>query len=701
MDLKMVSTICPYCGCGCGLNLVVKDGKIAGVEPWKRHPVNEGKLCPKGNFTHEFIQRDDRLTTPLIKKNGKFEPASWDEALTLIASKFKEIKATFGPDAMACFSSARVTNEENYVMQKFARVALESANIDHCARLCHGTTVAGLAKSLGSGAMTNSIKDIEEAKTIFIIGSNTLEDHPLIGRRVIRGKEAGATLIVADPRFNTTAKQADLYVQFRSGSDVALINAMMYVILSEGLEDKEFIQTRTKGFDALKEEVMKCTPEWAEPITGVPADTIRNMARIYATNKPSALIYSMGVTQHSTGTDNVLSMSNIAMLTGNIGKRGSGVNPLRGQNNVQGACDMGALPNVVSGYQAVINPELRAKVCGVWGVKDIPAKVGLTIVEVMNAADEGKVKSLYVMGENPMLSDPDVNHVKHSLEKLDFLVVQDIFLTETAQLAHVVLPAASFAEKDGTFTNTERRVQLLKPAIKPPGQAKPDWEIIGLIAQKMGVKGFDFKSQEEIFEEVRKTTPQYAGMTYERLRKPEALHWPCPTVEHPGTPILHMAKFSHPDGLGIFFGVPFKYQAERPDAEYPMILTTGRMLYHYHTGTMTRRSATLDGEVKTGFVEINTEDAKALGVKDGAKVKVKSRRGEIEIAAKVTPNIMKGIIFIPFHFAECSANKLTIAALDPFAKMPEFKVCAAKVEIIPVEKKAPAAPKVAAPAGGH
>ncbi len=701
MDLKMVPTTCPYCGCGCGLNLVVKDGKVVGVEPWKRHPVNEGKLCPKGNFTHEFIHSNDRLTTPLIKRNGKFEPATWDEALTLIASKFKEIKSQYGPDAMACFLSARTTNEENYLMQKFTRVALESANIDHCARLCHGTTVAGLAKSLGSGAMTNSIKDLEEAKTVFIIGSNTFEDHPLIARRVVRAQKAGATLVVVDPRFNMTAKQADVYVQHRSGSDVALVNAMMYVILSEGLEDKEFIKNRTKGFDSLKEEVMKCTPEWAEPITGVPAETIRKIARIYATNKPSAIIYSMGITQHSTGTDNVLSMSNLAMLTGNIGKRGSGVNPLRGQNNVQGACDMGALPNVVSGYQAVINPELRAKVCAVWGVKDIPGKVGLTIVEVMNAADEGKVRSLYIMGENPVISDPDANHVVHALGKLDFFVVQDIFLTETAQMAHVVLPAASFAEKLGTFTNTERRVQMVRPAVKPPGEAKADWEIISLIAQKMGVKGFDYKSPEEIFEEIRKTTPQYSGMTYERLQKPESLHWPCPDVSHPGTPILHLAKFSHPDGLGIFFGIPFKYQAERPDADYPLILTTGRVIWHWHTGSMTRRSPTLDSELKTGYVEIHPDDAKALGVKDGSKVKVKSRRGEIEIAARVTPEIMKGIIFIPFHFVECCANKLTIAALDPFAKMPEFKVCSAKIEVIPVEKKTPVAATVPAHAGGH
>jgi formate dehydrogenase major subunit len=345
--------------------------------------------------------------------------------------------------------------------------------------------------------MTNSIKDIEEAKTIFILGSNTFEDHPLIARRVVKAREHGAILINIDPRFTMTAKQADIYAPFFSGTDVALVNAMMNVIITEGLEDKEFIKNRTRDYEKMKEEVMKCTPEWAAPITGVPAETIRKVARVYATNKPSAIIYSMGVTQHACGTDNVLSMSNIAMLTGNIGKRGSGVNPLRGQNNVQGACDMGALPNVVSGYQAVINPELRAKVCAVWGVKDIPGKVGLTIVEVMNAIEQGKVKSLYIMGENPMISDPDINHVKHSLEHLDFLVVQDIFMTETAQLASVVLPAASFAEKDGTFTNTERRVQLLKPAVKPPGQAKPDWEIIGLIAKKMGVNGFDFSRRKK------------------------------------------------------------------------------------------------------------------------------------------------------------------------------------------------------------
>ncbi len=368
---------------------------------------------------------------------------------------------------------------------------------------------------------------------------------------------------------------------------------------------------------------------------------------------------------------------------------------------------MGCLPNVFSGYQAVINDELRKKYAAAWGVADLPNKVGLTIVETMNAIDAGKVKSLYIMGENPMVSDPDVNHVKHALEHIEFLVVQDIFMTETAELAQVVLPAASFAEKDGgTFTSTERRVQLLKQVINPPGQAKPDWEIICAIAKKMGVAGFDFKSQREIFEEVRKVTPQYAGMTYERLSRPEALHWPCPATEHAGTPILHTVKFSHADGIGLFFPVSFKPPAEVPDAEYPLILTTGRMIFHYHTGSMTRRSKTLDAEVKTGFVEINPADAAPLGIKMGDKVKVKSRRGEIEIAAKVTPNIMKGIIFVPFHFSECSANKLTNPVLDPYAKMPELKACSARVEVIPTEKKAPVATgketaKVAPKIGGH
>ncbi|MDY9924223.1 formate dehydrogenase subunit alpha [Methanobacterium sp.] len=680
MNIQYTPTTCPYCGCGCGFNLVSVDGKLKGVEPWKRNPVNEGKLCPKGNFSYEFVHREDRLTTPLIKKGGEFVEATWDEALDLVASKLGEIKDT-NPEALAFLSSARCTNEENYLMQKLVRAVIGTHNIDHCARLCHGPTVAGLAQTFGSGAMTNSLESVAHADCIFIIGSNTLEQHPLMWRRVLQAKAKGAKLIVADPRFTPSAKKADLYLPFKSGTDVALMNAMMNVIISEGLEDKEFIENRTKNFEELKAVVMKYPPEKVADITEASADLIKEAARMYAKADNAAIIYSMGITQHTTGTDNVMSTSNLAMITGNLGRPGTGVNPLRGQNNVQGACDMGALPVVYPGYQKVIEGEMAEKMMTAWGCGDLTCRPGLTVIEMMNAADAGDIKGMYIMGENPMVSDPDIKHVKEGLESLDFLVVQDIFLTETAELADVVLPATSWAEKDGTFTSTERRVQYIRKAVDAPGEARSDWSIICDIAKKMGSDLFNYDSPQDIFEEVRTVTPQYAGMNKERLEKPEALHWPCPDEEHPGTPILWGEKCATPDGLGVLMPIEFIPPAELTDEEYPFTLTTGRMLFHWHTGSMTRRSKTLDREVPTGFVEINTEDAAELGIKNKELVRVKTRRGEIEIGAKVTPDIMKGIIFIPFHFVECAANTLTQSfALDPAAKMPEFKVSAASIE---------------------
>jgi formate dehydrogenase (coenzyme F420) alpha subunit len=680
MNIQYTPTTCPYCGCGCGFNLVSVDGKLKGVEPWKRNPVNEGKLCPKGNFSYEFVHREDRLTTPLIKKNGEFVEATWDEALDLVASKLGEIKDA-NPEALAFLSSARCTNEENYLMQKLVRTVIGTHNIDHCARLCHGPTVAGLAQTFGSGAMTNSLESVAHADCIFIIGSNTLEQHPLMWRRVLQAKAKGAKLIVADPRFTPSAKKADLYLPFKSGTDVALMNAMMNVIISEGLEDKEFIENRTKNFEELKAVVMKYPPEKVADITEASADLIKEAAIMYGKADNAAIIYSMGITQHTTGTDNVMSTSNLAMVTGNLGRPGTGVNPLRGQNNVQGACDMGALPVVYPGYQKVIEGEMAEKMMTAWGCGDLTCRPGLTVIEMMNAADAGDIKGMYIMGENPMVSDPDIKHVKEGLENLDFLVVQDIFLTETAELADVVLPATSWAEKDGTFTSTERRVQYIRKAVDAPGEARSDWSIICDIAKKMGSDLFNYDSPQDIFEEVRKVTPQYAGMNKERLEKPEALHWPCPDEEHPGTPILWGEKCATPDGLGVLMPIEFIPPAELPDEEYPFTLTTGRMLFHWHTGSMTRRSKTLDREVPTGFVEINTEDAAELGIKNKELVRVKTRRGEIEIGAKVTPDIMKGIIFIPFHFVECAANTLTQSfALDPAAKMPEFKVSAASIE---------------------
>jgi len=677
MEIKYVPTICPYCGVGCGMNLVVKDDKVVGVETWKRHPVNEGKLFPKGNFCYEIIHRDDRLTTPLIKENGEFREASWDEALDLVASKLK----AYDPNEIGFFACARSPNENIYVNQKFARVVVGTQNIDHCARLCHGPTVAGLAASFGSGAMTNSYESFEHADLIFSIGANSLEAHPLVGRRLMRAKANGAYFIVADPRYTPTAKQSDQYVPFKTGTDVALMNAMMNVIISEGLEDKEFIEKRTKNYEELKELVSKYTPEMAAEITQVPADVIRDIAIKYAKADKAAIVYSLGITEHSHGVDNVQQTANLAMLTGNIGRLGTGVNPLRGQNNVQGACDMGALPSDYPGYQKVIDEDISERFTVTWECKDLVCTPGLKIPEMIDSAAKGDLKVLYITGEDPVISDPDTNHVEEALNNLDFFVVQDIFMTDTAKFADVVLPAACWAEQEGTFTNGERRVQLIRKAVDPPGEAKVDWEIYGELAKRMGAnpEAFNYSSAQDIFEEVRTVTPQYAGMNRERLERPEALHWPCPTEEHPGTAMMHVEKFAHPDGLGIFSPLEEQGPKEVPDEEYPLLLTTTRILFHYHAA-MTRRADTLDREVPTGYVEINTEDAEELGIINNEKVKVKSRRGEIEIPARVTPDILKGIVNIPMHFRECSANVLTNAsAIDPRSGMPEYKACAVSI----------------------
>jgi len=681
MDIKYVSTTCPYCGTGCGFNLVVRNGKVFDVAHWQRAPVNGGKLCPKGRYAHEFINSPDRLTKPLIKKDGKFVEATWDEAYDLIAERFGSYK----PDEMACLSSARTSNEENYLMQKFARVALKTPHVDHCARLCHSSTVAGLAAVFGSGAMTNSIRDLVESKCIFILGSNTFEQHPLIARSVVRARTNGAKVIVADPRYTPTARQADLYMPFVSGTDVAILNGLMQEIIRNGWEDKEFITKRTKDYEKLKEVVMKdvYSLENASKVSGIPVESLRTAAEWIAAADVAALIYSMGITQHTTGVDNVKSTANLMMLTGNLGRPGGGVNPLRGQNNVQGACDMGALPNVYSGYQKVTDEATRTKMREMWGVDDIAeGKAGYTVTEMVNvlADTPGTLKCMYIMGENPMLSDPDIRHVEDALRNLEFLVVQDIFLTETGRLADVILPAACYAEKDGTQTNTERRVQRWRKAQDPPGDAKPDWQILCDLGKRMGYeREFAFENPEAIFAEVTAVTPSYHGMSYARL-DPDGLHWPCPTAEHPGTAILHREKFATPDGLGVFSAIEWKPPAEVPDAEYPYVLTTGRVIWQWHTGTMTRRSWSLEKEAPIGWIEINPEDAKALGIRDNEVVRASTRRGSIDIPARVTPEIIRGVMFIPFHYKEHPANMLTHNALDPIAKIPEFKACAVRVE---------------------
>ena len=682
VEIKYVPTICPYCGTGCGLNFVVKDDKIVGVEPYKRHPVNEGKVCPKGNFGYEFINREDRLTTPLIKENGEFREASWDEALDLVANKLKEVSDE-DPNKVGFYACARSPNENIYITQKLARVACGTQNVDHCARICHGPTVAGLATTFGSGAMTNGFDSIKEADYIFCIGSNSMEAHPLFGRKLIQAQKNGAKLVVLDPRYTPTAKIADEYVQFKTGTDVALMNAMIKVIIDNDLQDDEFIKNRTKGFDELKETVQKYDLETVSEITHISPETIEELAIEYASADKAAIVYSLGITEHSHGADNVMSTANLAMLTGNIGRQGTGVNPLRGQNNVQGACDMGALPSDYVGYRKVADQETTDWFNEYYGT-NLPAKPGLTLVEMMNAAHSGDLKVLYIHGEDPVLSDADIQHTKEALGNLEMLIVQELFMTDTAQCADVVLPAAGWGEQEGTFTNGERRVQCLHKAQEPPEGAMLDWKIMEEIAVRMGVprEKFHYESSEEIFEEIRECAPIFAGMNRERLDSPEALHWPCPSVDDPCQPLMHKDKFAHPDGLGVFQALEHRGPVEVPDEEYPLLLTTTRVLFHYHAA-MTRRCKTLDNEVKTGFIEINTEDEKELGIINNEIVKASSRRGEIEIPARVTDDIKKGIVNIPMHFTECAANMLTNSdSFDPKCKMVELKACAIKVEKI-------------------
>jgi formate dehydrogenase major subunit len=534
--------------------------------------------------------------------------------------------------------------------------------------------------AFGSGAMTNSINELEnDSKCIFLIGTNTTENHPVIGYKIRQNVlKNGAKLIVADPRRIELAELADVYLPFQPGTDVALFNGMMNVIINEGLADREFIENRTEGYEAMAEVVAKYTPEVVAEICGVDAEDIRKAARLYAESEAAAVCYAMGLTQHSTGTDNVKSCCNLALLTGNLGKPGAGVNPLRGQNNVQGACDMGALPVVFTAYQAVTNDEARAKFEKAWGV-ELSGSNGLTLTKAINKAHEGEIKGMIVIGENPMVSDPDLHHVEEALDRLDFLLVQDIFLTETAKKADIVLPGVSFAEKDGTFTNTERRVQRVRKAISNIGDARQDWEIICDLSTRLGYP-MSYNSPEEIFEEIRTLTPSYAGMTYARLEG-KGLPWPCPTEDHPGTPILHKEKFNR--GLGLFHAIEYIEPAELPDDEYPIILSTGRSLYHYHTGTMTRKATGLHEFMPENVIQIHTALAQAKGIVDGEVVRVSTRRGSIDLKAEVIDGIREDVIFTYFHFAEAAANQLTNSdVLDPVAGIPEYKVSAARIEKI-------------------
>ncbi len=668
-------TICPYCSLGCGFYLKLEAGKAAGIRYMPEHPVNEGSLCPKGNTVLEVLNHPDRLKYPLKKTETGWERIEWEEALDLAAAKLKGSLEEYGPDSLAFLGSAKCSNEENYIFQKIARL-LGTNNVDNCARLCHASTLTGLGKTLGTGAMTNPISDLACSECIFVIGSNFAENHPAVSRRVLEAKEKGAFVIVADPRMTPTSWLADLSLRLVPGTDVALLNGMMHVIVSEGLVDREFARERTKGFAELENVLQRYDPETVSRITGIPSAEIIKAARAYARAGTAAIVYSMGITQHISGTDNVTACADLALICGHIGKKGAGILPLRGQNNVQGACDMGALSEFFPGYGKVGDPEAAGRMQALWGAKKLPESPGLTATEIVGAAGKGKIKTLYVMGEDLVNSHPDSSRVKQALENLDFLVVQDIFMNDTAEYADLVLPAASFAEKEGSFTSTERRVQWLEPALMPPGEARADLEILFRLAEKLGLD-FPYRDAGEVLEEISAAVPAYGGIAKERLKKDFGLIWPCPDAGHTGTPVLHTDSFMTPDGLARLVPVEHRSPAETPGPDYPFLLTTGRTVLHYNAGSMSRRCKSLLKREAELYVEIHPADARTMEIREGNKLVLESRRGSTKATARLTERVSPGVLFLPFHFP--GTNVLTADALDREAKIPEFKVSACRI----------------------
>ena len=672
---REVATICPYCGVGCRLTLGVKENRIIYTAPNRDGPVNLGQACIKGRFgLNEIVHHPDRLKTPLIRRNGKLEEASWEEALDLVARRFTEIKNKYGPDSLGALSSSRCTNEENYLVQKLARAVFGTNNVDNCARVCHAPSVTGLAACFGSGAATNSFDQIVDADVLFIIGSNTTEAHPIVSLKIIKAVRNGAKIILADPRKIELVDLASVWLNMLPGTNIALLNGMMNVILKEGMQDEEFIYGRTEGFEKLKTLVEEYPPERAARITGVPVEKIIEAARLYARADKAMIIYSLGITEHTTGTHNVMCLGDLAMLTGNVGRPSTGVMPLRGQNNVQGACDMGALPNAYVGYQPVVDAIVRSKFEEAWRVI-LPANIGKASTQMIGR--EGGIKGLYILGEDPAQTDPDTNRVRDALKAMDFVVVQEIFPTETTKYADVILPAASFAECDGTFTNGERRIQLVNKAI-PPICGMENWQAICQIAERMGYP-MKYRHPSEIMDEIASLAPMFGGVSFERLGS-LGLQWPCPSIDNPGTETMHVGSFTC--GLGKFNAVEHRFPAEQTDPEYPLILTTGRRREHYNCGSMTRRSMGIMKISPEEAIEINPADAEELGIGDGEMVLVKSRRGEVLTKARVTDKSSRGVVFLSFHYPEVLTNLLTNAALDPQAKTPEYKACAIRIEKI-------------------
>ena len=690
---KSVATGCPYCGVGCQLTLHVKDNAIIGVSG-RDGPANHGRLCVKGRYGFDYAAHPGRLTTPLIRRKGApkrpyteldpanpyadFRQASWDEALDFAAGGLRKIIQRDGKDALAGFGSAKGSNEEAYLFQKLVRTGFGSNNVDHCTRLCHASSVVALLEGVGSGAVSNPVSDVQYAEVVIVIGANPTVNHPVAATFIKNAVKRGSTqLVVIDPRRSELSRHATHHLAFRPDTDVALLNALLHVIIYEGLANHDFIARRTENYEALKARVAACTPEAMAPICGIDAPTLRQVARLYASARSAMILWGMGVSQHVHGTDNARCLIALAMVTGQIGRRGTGLHPLRGQNNVQGASDAGLIPMVFPNYQRVDDPAARARFEALWGVP-LDGKPGLTVVEIINAAYDGAIKGMYVEGENPAMSDPDTHHARVGLARLEHLVVQDIFMTETAALADVILPASAYAEKTGTYTNTDRLVQLGRQAIKPPGEARQDLWIIQQIASRLGVS-WRYETPQDVFAEMRLAMPPIAGISWERLEREGAVTYPCEHEGDPGQEVLFVDDFPRPGGRAKLVPADLIPADELPDADYPLVLITGRQLEHWHTGSMTRRATVLDAIEPAPTVSLHPQDLAGIGAQPGEVVTVESRRGEIALYARADDGMPAGSVFIPFCYYEAAANKLTNPALDPWAKIAEVKYCAVRL----------------------
>ena len=675
---RVTTTTCGYCGVGCALDVHTRDGSVAAVTPTLDGPVNRGHACVKGRFAHGFVRSEERLVAPLVRRDGELAEATWDEAIGRVGAELARIRAEHGPDSIAAISSARATNEENYLMQKLMRAAIETNNVDNCARICHAPSAAGLMASLGHAGGTSPLEDFDEAGVFLLCGSNPTEAHPVVGARIKQRVIRGAGLVVVDPRRTELADYADVHLRPRPGTNVAVFNGLAGVLIAEGLVDETFVRERAEGIEQLRELVGDYAPERVEEISGVPAGDLRRAARLYGAGRRRALIWGLGVTEHAHGTDGVRTLCNLAILTGSVGTaEGCGANPLRGQNNVQGAADMGALPDMLPGYQPVADHEVARRFEAAWGVPIKPER-GLRIPEMFDAAVEGRLKALIVFGEDIAQTDPDSGHVRAAIDACELVVSQEIFLSETAGMADVVLPAAAFLEKEGTFTNFDRRVQRVRPALGPPGEARPDFEIIRALADALGAD-LGCATPADAFAEMAALTPTFAGISHQRLDREGAIAWPCRSPDDPGERKLYQDRFETPSGRARLAAIPYAPPGEQTDPQFPLLLVTGRRLEHYNAGTMTRRTGNLD-LVAEELVELNPSDAADLGVADRDLVRVASRRGEIELTAALTDRVSPGQAFMGFHFPEALTNRLTSQHGDETTSCPEYKVTAVRVE---------------------